>query len=255
MKKMGNKNSKTVIKNEIPEDGFYKDYKYVFPHKNGVCLKWMSKNYECLYTGWIINGMRQGYGVSYYNNGMKSIAYHDKDIIVGKHIWDIEHATEYATHENGLYSCITEYKTENIIEIVNITEKSCKWIRNTNNKTYVKINDQLHEISFIPNRHLLEGWNKSEWDFLKDEKLIGKLEKENIMEEKNNSNPPNNETPNNETPNTNVNVECKLCFNNRTCKAFIPCGHVGVCDLCLRNINVCPFCNVQITNTLKIYVS
>lgn len=54
------------------------------------------------------------------------------------------------------------------------------------------------------------------------------------------------------------NKECAVCFNERKCCAFVPCGHLCVCKDCADVIQrqtspTCPMCRKPITSHFRVY--
>ncbi|KAK1419825.1 hypothetical protein QVD17_29188 [Tagetes erecta] len=47
---------------------------------------------------------------------------------------------------------------------------------------------------------------------------------------------------------------CRICFTSEIDITSIPCGHV-MCHQCSSDISHCPFCRVQISTTIRIYLS
>lgn len=51
-----------------------------------------------------------------------------------------------------------------------------------------------------------------------------------------------------------INMSCKICFQEELCICFIPCGHAitcARCALCLNNI--CPLCRKPFNQYMKLY--
>eukprot|EP00831_Metopus_contortus_P054240 TRINITY_DN4562_c0_g1_i4.p1 TRINITY_DN4562_c0_g1~~TRINITY_DN4562_c0_g1_i4.p1 ORF type:complete len:226 (-),score=13.34 TRINITY_DN4562_c0_g1_i4:80-757(-) len=46
---------------------------------------------------------------------------------------------------------------------------------------------------------------------------------------------------------------CQLCSDLISCVTLIPCGHSGVCEICSKNLKVCPFCGCKIRKMITIY--
>ena len=41
-------------------------------------------------------------------------------------------------------------------------------------------------------------------------------------------------------------LECKICLMNKVQVIFLPCGHLGTCELCAAKSNNCPICRARI---------
>ena len=48
-------------------------------------------------------------------------------------------------------------------------------------------------------------------------------------------------------------VRCKKCFRNTADQLVIDCGHLSLCSPCLEQHTRCPFCDVLITDVVKVY--
>ena len=50
---------------------------------------------------------------------------------------------------------------------------------------------------------------------------------------------------------------CKICFVNKANMAFVPCGHMSICEGCaefLPNKNKCIICRGRATTIQKIFI-
>lgn len=47
---------------------------------------------------------------------------------------------------------------------------------------------------------------------------------------------------------------CKVCLDNKSTYAFIPCGHLCICENCINDINQCILCQTKSINKLKIFI-
>lgn len=36
--------------------------------------------------------------------------------------------------------------------------------------------------------------------------------------------------------------ECVICMDSKGNLAYIPCGHMGFCEKCIKTTEICPFC-------------
>jgi len=55
-------------------------------------------------------------------------------------------------------------------------------------------------------------------------------------------------------PEENESKTCKICFEKEVNCVFIPCGHVACCHDCAVTMKACPFCRIQITSIVKMFV-
>jgi len=56
--------------------------------------------------------------------------------------------------------------------------------------------------------------------------------------------------------NNNIYTECNICLEVtllENIKMLYPCGHRLYCDLCIKNIKICPYCRSNILEKVKIY--
>jgi hypothetical protein len=47
--------------------------------------------------------------------------------------------------------------------------------------------------------------------------------------------------------------ECSLCFNDIGDHLLFPCGHAGMCKVCVEKLTICPHCRKEVIGTTKIY--
>ncbi len=46
---------------------------------------------------------------------------------------------------------------------------------------------------------------------------------------------------------------CSICFDRKINAVLIPCGHLGFCLECLKDVNKCPSCRTNIFDRIKVY--
>jgi hypothetical protein len=50
-----------------------------------------------------------------------------------------------------------------------------------------------------------------------------------------------------------VEEECKVCFDGVADHCLVPCGHTGLCQICVGRIDRCPFCKTEIMHAQKLW--
>ncbi|KAL5005066.1 hypothetical protein ScPMuIL_018522 [Solemya velum] len=48
---------------------------------------------------------------------------------------------------------------------------------------------------------------------------------------------------------------CKICMDEQSCIAFLPCGHLVACAMCAPAFPFCPICRAKIKGTIRAYIS
>ncbi|KAL3882528.1 hypothetical protein ACJMK2_028864 [Sinanodonta woodiana] len=48
---------------------------------------------------------------------------------------------------------------------------------------------------------------------------------------------------------------CKICFINKICVVFLPCGHLVTCSSCAIKVKECPLCRARVLATANAYFS
>ena len=47
--------------------------------------------------------------------------------------------------------------------------------------------------------------------------------------------------------------ECLVCFDGPPDHCLIPCGHTGLCAVCVKQMKLCPFCKVDVERVQKLW--